>query len=63
MDKDLGLHITRNVLRIHQDSIVQDIQGDVIKYMYQCKILSHNEYLAIKTEVNEHLRSLHTSCY
>lgn len=53
MDKDPDrMRITRSVLRIHHDTVVQDIQGDVIMHLYRSQILTENEYLAIKSEVN-----------
>lgn len=53
MDKDSDcVRITRSVLRIYHDTIVQDIQGDVIMHLYRSQIFTENEYLTITFEVN-----------
>lgn len=42
------------VYKIHHNSIIQDIQGDVIMDLYNRRILTEDEYLDIKSEVNKY---------
>lgn len=45
--------IISTVYKIHHDSIIQDIQGDVIIDLFYRGILTKDEYKDIKSEVNK----------
>lgn len=46
--------IISTVYKIHHNSIIKDIQGDVIMDLYYRRILTEDEYLDIKSEVNKY---------
>lgn len=46
-------NILSDVLIIHHDIIVQDIQGDIITVLYENNVLTKNEYQDIKNEVKK----------
>lgn len=44
-------HISSVALKIHHNSIVQDIQGDVIMALFQEQVLTEDEYKNITSVV------------
>lgn len=52
-NKQSILSIPCTILEKYHDSIVQDIQGDVIMVLLKKQVLTENEYRNIKSEVRK----------
>jgi len=53
MEIDNKQSIPCTILEKYHDSIVQDIQGDVIMVLLKKQVLTENEYRNIKSEVRK----------
>ncbi|XP_060875475.1 apoptotic protease-activating factor 1-like [Metopolophium dirhodum] len=52
MEIDDNQNIPCNILKEYHDSIIQDIQGDMILALFETQVLTENEYNNIKSERN-----------
>jgi len=51
MEIDDNQNIPYSILMEYHESIVQDIQGDMIVALFERQVLTENEYYDIKSEV------------
>jgi len=51
MEIDDHQNIPCNILKEYHDSLIQDIQGDMILALFETQVLTENDYNNIKSEV------------